>query len=67
MKRLSIFIFGVFGLGLAAILFSNNPSVSTEDQKLFQQQVLGSIGTLPAEWDSGVRPWRDSKGRRDEN
>ena len=67
MKRLSIFIFGVFGLGLVAILLSNKPSVSTEDQKLFQQQVRGSIGAFPAEWDSGVRPWRDSKGRRDEN
>lgn len=51
MKRLSVFILGGFGLGLVAILLSNIPSVSTEDQKLFQQQVLGSIGTLPAEWD----------------
>lgn len=48
MKRLSIFIFGVFGLGLVAILLSNNPSVSTEDQKLFQQQVRGSIGEPPS-------------------
>jgi hypothetical protein len=51
MKRLSIFILGGFGIGLVAILLSNTPSVSTEDQKLFKQQVFISIGTFPTEWD----------------
>lgn len=52
MSRFSIVIIGPLIILLMMIAISNTYSVNAEDQKLFKEQVLTSIGTFPAEWDN---------------
>ena len=53
-SRFSIVIIGPLIILLMMIAISNTYSVNAEDQKLFKEEVLKSIGTFPAEWDSVV-------------